>query len=74
MSGRDPRVDPKVGDVLRTARITRLVQSRQITSRDPSHGVLRVAKAPYNPNHGDYMRFTDWVRWAKKAEVIHAAE
>lgn len=75
-SKRDPRVDPKPGDVLHkmTDPVMLLITERQVL---PVPGGLSHEWVYYRVNDGRATRSTSlnkWRKWAKSAEVIHAAE
>ncbi len=69
---RDPRRQPRVGDILQTTRSTRMVQATALQNIT-GHAVIRVAEAPYRPME-EWMRVTTWRRWAEHARVLYAAD
>ena len=64
MSERDPRVDPKVGEQLKVPQ----VDYRTVVGVD--NGRIKW-KSPWNEST---CSLTTWRKWARNAEVIHAAE
>lgn len=66
---RDPRVNPKAGDVLRRGKETRVVER---VDMGKARTKCTVVSRPY-PWSG-YPNTDQWRRWAKDAEVIHAAD
>lgn len=69
---RDPRLQPRAGDILRTPEIIRMVQGTTIQNVT-LNAVIRLAEVPHNPNR-DWISVPMWKRWARHAEVIHRAE
>ncbi len=70
---RDPRVDPRVGDVLRKKYQGRLFEARGYIEREVSEvddpDVCYVGPDVCEPR----VSIRSWRRWAKNAKVIHAA-
>jgi hypothetical protein len=67
---RDPRVDPKKGDVLKTRRYERTVHEP-----DPRFGIPQAVVMFYDQEGFlDWRDYRMWRKWAKKAEVLHAAD
>lgn len=62
MSARDPRIDPKAGDVLRSKRIC-----RKVMLGDPYR--LKVSDTPLD-QEGYPMSMSQFRRWAKGAEIV----
>ena len=69
MAARDPRVDPKLGDVLRKDGRDRTVQ------KCVSYGPFRDVDIHYYcDRHSCSIFLRNWRKWAKDAEVLHAAD
>lgn len=66
MSGRDPRLDPRAGDVLRKGRVERRVDETYA-------GGFRVRWSK-PPGWRLYCTLETWRRWAAGAEVLRVAE
>lgn len=68
MNQRDPRIDPRNGDVLRFGKFLREVTGRSM------HEVTytRYSPSARKPHQGCWI--STWQDWARKAEVIHRAE
>lgn len=67
MSERDPRVNPRPGDVVLGKDAASVVSCIKSTSKRVHYqiGPLRAVNT---------MPITEWRRWAKDAEVIHKAD
>lgn len=74
---RDPRVDPKPGDVLRKPDFWRkdgVVIIREIRVISVGHGAVRVKSEPPLPNDVNILHHADWHFLMRNAEVIQRAE
>jgi hypothetical protein len=74
---RDPRIDPKPGDVLKVAARNRGIRRHLL--RRVTYAVGTWKGWPNAVRYTDgivdkYCLLPAWKRWAKNAEVIHAAE
>lgn len=67
MSGRDPRVDPRAGDVLRKGRVERRVD-------DTYSGGLRIQWSRPGGWRRWFCTRETWRRWAAGAEALRVAE
>ncbi len=71
---RDPRRNPRIGDVLRSGSEQRMVMDEISVKRtfEISHIVFSSTSIGCESNaHETIAR---WLRWAKNAEVLHAAD
>lgn len=65
---RDPRVDPKLGDVLQTEKFRRTVERI-------ADGYIYYRRRGIDlTGYHNRTKIGGWMRWAKNAEVIHAAD
>lgn len=65
---RDPRVNPKVGDVLMGLNGGRS-ERRRVTAANRSHVLYMRGRMASHVKS-----LAEWESWARKADVIHAAE
>jgi hypothetical protein len=70
---RDPRVDPKAGDVFvkgsRWRKVTSIEPSHRENDKDRDDIRWRTATGKTNAMFRHH-----WVKWSKNAEVVHAAD
>lgn len=71
---RDPRVDPKAGDILQKKYQGQYFESRSTYARQVDE--VDDGKVTYVGENvcAPTMSLKSWRRWAKNAEVIHAAD
>ncbi len=74
MSTRDPRVDPKPGDVLLKPIYAAHKVERTITVISVAHGAVRITCDPPLPSNANYFHHADWPFLMRFSEVIHAAD
>ena len=70
MAERDPRTEPKAGDVLRVGCVTRTVLDAEGIYQ--KYGFIYVIETVQPRSVVPVLK--QWRKWAKKAEVIHAAD
>lgn len=68
---RDPRVDPKPGDVLRGEKSDRYVGKLY---SDGLIGFTYWQRASSGSGNDCYCSLKAWLKWANNAEVIHCAD
>lgn len=72
---RDPRVDPRPGDVLRKNNAAQPTVYRTVTVVSVGHGAVRYSSVPPMPYDSNYFHLSDWGFLMRNAEVIkHAGE
>ncbi len=72
---RDPRRNPHIGDVLKLDKEIRLVLDEISTGRfNPATTYVDFASTFLPGDTTDRKTVSKWRQWAKKAEVLHAAE
>jgi hypothetical protein len=77
MNERDPRIDPRPGDVLRLDWGKRGTKTRTVRTRGPLAGWpdgVTGTEVIRTPQPFGCYTMAGWRRWAKNAEVIHKAE
>ena len=69
MTNRDPKIDPKPGDILRKKFQGALFESRSYYEREVTH---RTEKSVgyLGTNRGSHTSLRNWRSWAKSAEVV----
>jgi hypothetical protein len=76
MFERDPRVDPRPGDEVGGPAVKALVLSVSMVASGIDLVMFTACGAGYNyrPEHSSCRSLEDWQKFAKNAEVIHAAD
>jgi len=69
---RDPRIDPRPGDVLRRPRQQRMVLVRYFGG--VNYALVPGTKPNYGLPHFKWSDLASWRKWAKTAEVVHVAD
>lgn len=70
MTERDPRIDPRPGDVLKRGKSTRTLTVDELW---PLRGLMLLANGSKWSNHRKWMTLHQWEQWAKTATVIKRA-
>jgi hypothetical protein len=72
---RDPHLDPRPGDVLKTKRRIRLALTGPVKCMSGHGDVMCIVAYPWREGYAaHWITVKSWRKWAKGAEVVHVAK